>query len=428
MPDNKPLKIAVWHHLSSGGGSRALRQHLKGLAERGHHLEVWTSSLADSDFLDVSDYVKQQHVLPLDMSIRVRRQYLDSLLALGFVPDTPVRRMLAFCAQCAEQINAGGFDVLFANSCVYFMMPYIGRFVRIPKVLYLGEPNRYLFEAYPDVFWEALPPLSENWRDRAYRARFWNDLLEVRKARVRVREELANFRSYDTVLVNSYFSKESVGRAYGGSAEVCYLGIDTDLFPHLNLPREPFVMGLGSFFYQKNIELAIEAIALLPATTRPRLVWVGDTRHPTYFNQLLELSQRLGVVFEPRQRIPQAELVRLLNTARCLLYPSKLEPFGLAPLEANACGLPVVAVREGGVRESIVDGQNGLLVNRDAAEMARALDRVLTDEALFGRLSAGAVETVRQHWTVRKAVDCLERHLLKAAGRPVSESQAVTLR
>lgn len=406
------MRIAIWHNLFSGGGSRALHQHIKGLAERGHHLEVWTSSLADTAFMDIEQYVAKLHVLPLDMNVRIRYQYLDKLPALGFEPDTQVRRMLEFCQKCADEINSGGFDVLFANSCVYFMMPYIGRFVTLPKVLYLGEPNRALFEAQPDLVWEGLPAVSENWRSKQYWAQFWDDLFKVRQARVRVREEIQNFRSYDKVLVNSYFSSESTVRAYGRAGEVCYLGVDHRLFPFLDLPREPFVMGLGAFYPPKKAETAIEALAEIPADRRPPLIWIGNMGNREYVAELRSLSEKLGVRFEPRERIPHDELVHLLNTASCLLYTSSLEPFGLAPLEANSCGLPVVAVAEGGVRETIIDGYNGFLRSRDPKVLALAVEEVMTDEALFNRLSVHARQTVRDHWTFEKAIDRIETALI----------------
>lgn len=411
------MKIAVWHNLLSGGGSRALHQHIKGLAQRGHQLTVWTSSLADSQFLDVAAFAGDPHVLPLDMTIRIRHQHRDKLSALGFEPDEQVRRMLDFCRRCADEINAGGFDVLFANSCVYFMMPYIGRFITIPTVLYLGEPNRALFEAQPDLVWAGLPSASTHWRETSYWSRYWDDLFRIRQARVRVREEIYNAHSYDTLLVNSYFSNESTIRAYGRAGKVCYLGVDTDLFPFLNLPREPFVMGLGAFYPPKKAETAIETLAQIPEERRPPLIWVGNMGDRDYVQQMQALSQRLNVRFEPRERIPQDELVRLLNTASCLLYTSSLEPFGLAPLEANSCGLPVVAVAEGGIRETIIDGYNGLLRPRDPVALARAVEEVMTNSTLFERLSLNARQLVREQWTLGKAIDRIETALIDTANR-----------
>ncbi|WP_460636526.1 glycosyltransferase family 4 protein [Larkinella harenae] len=411
------MKIAVWHNLRSGGGSRALHQHIKGLAQRGHSIEVWTSSIADSTFLDVDKYVTKTHILPLSMDIRIRDEYRDKVWALKFEPETRIRRMLDFCRQCADQINEGGFDVLFANSCIIFSMPYIGRFVNIPKALYLGEPNRTLFESSPDLIWEGLPPANGNWKKADYRSQYWDDIFKIRQARVRVREEIENYRSYDKVLVNSYFSNENLLRAYGGAGEVCYLGIDSALFPFLDLPREPFVMGLGAFFQHKRPDLAIESLALVPETIRPKLVWVGDMGDTAYVDKLKAQSQEAGVQFEPREKIPHNELVRLLNTASCLLYTSTLEPFGLAPLEANACGLPVVAVAEGGVRETIIGNYNGLLVNRKPEEMAHAVERVLTDQALADRLSRNARRAVQEQWTFDKAIERIENALLNTISR-----------
>ncbi|GAB3929471.1 glycosyltransferase family 4 protein [Larkinella terrae] len=411
------MKIAVWHNLRSGGGSRALHQHIKGLAQRGHTIEVWTSSEADSQFLDVDQYVTKTHVLPLSMDIRIRDQYRDKLWAMKFEPETRIRRMLDFCSRCADEINAGGFDVLFANACITFSMPYIGRFINIPKALYLGEPNRFLFESSPSLIWEGLPAANGNWTKSDYREKYWDDIFKIRQARVRVREEIYNYRSYDKVLVNSYFSNENLLRAYGGAGEVCYLGIDSSLFPFQNLPREPFVMGLGAFFQHKRPDLAIESLALIPEKTRPKLVWVGDMGDTVYVNQLRDLSQKRNVQFEPREKIPHEELIQLLNTASCLLYTSTLEPFGLAPLEANACGLPVVAVAEGGVRETIIDNYNGLLVNRKASEMAHAVERVLTDSGEFERLSRNARRLVQEQWTFERAIDRIEDALINTIGK-----------
>lgn len=411
------MKIAVWHNLPSGGGSRALHQHIRGLAERGHEIEVWTTSVADTRFLDVDQYVTRTHQLPLSLSVRIRYEYLDNLRALVFLPDTRIRRMLQFCEETARQIQAGGFDVLFANSDHYFMMPYIGRFLPdMPKVLYLGEPARGLYEASPRLIWEGLEAPTK-WLSRAYWANYWDNQFKTFRARVRIREEIANYHTYDTVLVNSNYSNESLLRAYGGPGQVCYLGIDSELFPWLNLPREPFVMGLGSFYPPKRPHLAIEAIAAMPALIRPRLVWVGNIGSPAYMKQLTEQARQANVVFEPRQYVPHSELIRLLNTASALLYTSALEPFGLAPLEANACGLPVVAVAEGGVRETIINGYNGLTTTQRPADIANALARLLTTPDLFQTLSVNGRQGVRADWTVARAVDRVELALQKTIAR-----------
>ena len=72
----------------------------------------------------------------------------------------------------------------------------------------------------------------------------------------------------------------------------------------------------------------------------------------------------------------QAVKVRLIQYARCLLFPSKMgEPFGLVAAEAMACGTPVIALRDGAIGEVVEDGVTGAVVN-DADGMSEALGRL----------------------------------------------------
>src|SRR5260370_22123697 len=80
--------------------------------------------------------------------------------------------------------------------------------------------------------------------------------------------------------------------------------------------------------------------------------------------------------------VSDSELVTTLNKATLLLCTSRLEPFGFAALEANACGLPVVGVAEGGIRETVKDGVKGFLVEPDAESIARAVGQLLRNPSL----------------------------------------------
>jgi glycosyltransferase involved in cell wall biosynthesis len=103
-----------------------------------------------------------------------------------------------------------------------------------------------------------------------------------------------------------------------------------------------------------------------------------------------------------------------------LAYAPRLEPFGLAPLEAAACGVPAVVLPEGGVRETVVDGVTGLY-GSSVAELAAALDSVVGDTALRARLGTAALAAAVGRWDSAAAGRRLERHLLAAtAGAPAS--------
>jgi glycosyltransferase involved in cell wall biosynthesis len=233
------------------------------------------------------------------------------------------------------------------------------------------------------------------------------DFFRARSYRTQAREEFLNVHAFDAVLVNSLFSRETMLRTYGLDAKVCYLGVDTGLFVDRKKPREDFVVGIGTIYDGKNIRLLLESLAnsRKPA---PRLVWIGNTVDATYLDELRLLAESLGVEFEARVRIKDSELVDLLNRALAMVYAPRLEPFGFAPLEASACGLPVVAVAEGGVRETVVDGVNGILVEHNPTAMAQAIDCLRGNPDYARKLGEGGRRLVTEKWNWDAAIDRLE--------------------
>jgi len=326
-----------------------------------------------------------------------------------------LRAMEEHCRACAQQINDAGFDILFAGSCLFFRVPPIARFVQLPTVLYLQEPFRWLYEALPQLPWLARPAPSRSTPRSVYR--LLKDLIRVQGLRIQAREEVENARAYGRILVNTFFSRESILRAYGLDATVCYLGIDTGTFVYEKRAREPFVVGLGSMTAEKNAGFAIQAISKLDEP-RPRLVWIANAANTAYRKEMEWLAGSLKVPFEIRLQISDAEVVDLLNRAAMMLYAPRLEPFGMAPLEGNACGLPVIAVAEGGVRETIVDGVNGLVVDADPDAMARAIQRLLRDDNQARALGEAGVRLVEERWSLAAAGQRLEECLQTALALP----------
>jgi glycosyltransferase involved in cell wall biosynthesis len=418
------MKIAVWHNLPSGGGKRALYDHVRGLVRRGHTLESWCPPTADQTYLPLGEFINE-HVVPVDWQPRAEKKLAAKLTTLRLDPLTRIEALDRHCRRCAEEINAGGFDLLFANSSFYQAVSSIGRYVRLPKVIYLQEPTREFFEAMPEPLWNALPPPAQSYLSPAYLRDYLKDLIKTQTWRAMLREEVRNAKAFDTVLVNSFYSRESILRAYGLEAKVCYLGVDSEKFVDLNLPRENYVVGLGAFVKLKNVEFALRSLAGIPKPRRPRLVWIGNAAYQPYLEELKRLASELGVDFEPRVKIADEELVEILNRASLMLYTSRLEPFGFAPLEANACGTPVLAVAEGGVRETIVDGVNGLLVDDDPRAMADAVMRLSDDREYARRLGQTGRQQVAERWSIAAAVERLEQRLeaaVEAHGRQSSRA------
>jgi glycosyltransferase involved in cell wall biosynthesis len=131
----------------------------------------------------------------------------------------------------------------------------------------------------------------------------------------------------------------------------------------------------------------------------------------SYADEMQALAKQTGVDFEIKTMVSDAELVALLSNALCMIYTSQLEPFGFAPLEANACGTPVIALQEGGVKETIIPNKNGFLSDRNPKNLAKYLDKLSENTDLRKEMGIFAAQYVRTEWTLKKCTDNIENAL-----------------
>ena len=408
------MRVAIWHNLSSGGAKRVLHDQVRSLAARGHHIKAWCPPTADQTFLPLSSLIEEQ-IVPLRQSGR----HSDRLTLRELARDErdDIAAMDEHCRDCTAQIEEQGFDVLLVHSCRYFRTTAIGRMARLPSIL-VAEPYRPLYEAGTANLWAA-PRRVRNWwvPGRGLRAAA-SDALHTQAQRIQVREEIANAHGFDRLLAYSFFTRESIRRSYGLDATVCYPGIDTDAFRVLGYEREPFVISVGAVCPDKNLEFIVAALARLPKP-RPRLVWVGDQVEEDYLDGVLDLARTQGVALQVCRMVDHDMLVDLLNKATLMVYAPRLEPLGLAALEAASCGLPVVAVAEAGVRETVVHGRTGLLVPATVDNFAQAVSDLLAKPEVAEAMGLAARKHVVRNWSPSSAADQLEAEL---AGVAVSTS------
>jgi len=162
-----------------------------------------------------------------------------------------------------------------------------------------------------------------------------------------------------------------------------------------NLPDQ-FILFVGTLEPGKNIFRLIQAFRRLKSRDciPHRLVIVGP--YGWEINRLLEAinDPELGGEIQIAGFIPEEDLPLVYNAADLFVFPSLYEGFGLPPLEAMACGTPVIASNVSALSEVV--GEAGLLVDPyDVEDLASAMERVLTDQGLRAKMVQKGLERAK---------------------------------
>ncbi|TFC19144.1 glycosyltransferase [Cryobacterium glucosi] len=219
----------------------------------------------------------------------------------------------------------------------------------------------------------------------------------------RMRGEAWLARESDALVAISNAEADTIVTRLGGSPERIFVvspGVDAELFhpaPGIRAAEQDPGYAIVAARLQplKGLDLAVEAIAAVPAALRPELIIAGDASgdFDGYIDGLRDLAERNGIADTVRFLGPQtrADLAALFRDARVVLIPSHSETFGLVALEAAASGVPVVASASGGLREAVLDGDTGIVLgSRDPQAWGAAITTLLGDPDLARRLSVDA--------------------------------------
>jgi len=204
----------------------------------------------------------------------------------------------------------------------------------------------------------------------------------------------------DAVTAVSAFLRQETERAFGldgDRIDVVPNFVDTTRFDRRRWPcrrdafvgpEEKLVLHVSNFRPVKRVVDVVRVFARVARDVPSRLVLVGDgPDRPAAEAEADALDVADRVVFLGKQDTVE----ELLACADVFLLPSESESFGLGALEAMASGTPVVATRVGGLPEVVVDGETGFLRPvGDLEGLAQAVRRLLTDGALWARMSAAA--------------------------------------
>jgi glycosyltransferase involved in cell wall biosynthesis len=270
-------------------------------------------------------------------------------------------------------------DVIWLNACRYLQAPWLSDDLAQRAVYHCDEPRR--------ADYELAVRQTTRWRTRLP---YWP---MRRLTRSLDRRTVAKV---DCLFTNSEYSVGEIRRAYGRVAAVLRCGVSTSFRPSEYPVDRAHLLSVGSLIPSKGHDLAIEGAALcglgLP------IVIVAPRAENEEAARLESLARDSGVRLVIRIGVAEEDLISLYQSAMATLYMAQAEPFGLASLEAQACGSPVIVSREGGLPETLVQGVTGWAVPRTGYDVATQL-ATLVDEHLSEEMgAAGATQAAKWSW------------------------------
>lgn len=236
----------------------------------------------------------------------------------------------------------------------------------VPSICYLHSPTRFL--------WQAESYLSEEIKSSAGRRAMEPFLRLLRDA------DIEATARHTLLIANSRNVQQRIANNYKLKSEVIHPPVQIAKFP-LSEVEDGFYLILSRLLGYKRVDLAVEAFSR--AGSKKRLVIVGDGP------DLPRLRAIAGGNIEFKGRLSDAEIADHYARCRAFILPGE-EDFGITPLEAMACGKPVVAFGRGGACETILDGKTGVFFHEPSPDSL--FDAVNRLESLNWN-----PESIRQH-------------------------------
>ena len=261
------------------------------------------------------------------------------------------RPLLPLFPAAVEQFDLDEFDLVISTShCVAKSVVTPGR---ARHLCYCFTPMRYVWDQFPAYFGpERVGAGASRWLRRGLAAI--------------ARWDASTAHRVDRYVAISQYVAGRIGRYYNRQASIVYPPVDTSFFQPGPAPPRHGCLIVSALVPYKRVDLAIRACA--GAGVPLRIVGDGP--------DLGRLRKIAGPETEFLGAVSDEEVRQAYRGAAAMLLPGP-EDFGIAPVEAQACGCPVVALAEGGASETVVDGETGLLVRESTPDaFAEAIDSI----------------------------------------------------
>lgn len=377
------MRIAFFHNLPPGGGKRSAYEWVKYMSER-HEVDLYIYDSSAENFLDIRPLVNK--TVLIGGARASSHGYFGRLFALN--------RVHRLSRQLAKEIDSAGYDLAFVMQCQVSNSPFVLRHLKTPSLYFCHEPLARMLE----------PHYPARWKEGYF------SMVKRQVVNAYISLDRKNAIKALLICTSSLYSRESLYKAYGVYPRLNYPGVDTERFHPLGDERKAIVLSVGSLNPSKGHDFVIRSVGMIRHEDRPivRIVYKSEHYRVNYKQQLECLGLQLGVTVTFDSLITDDDLVGAYNSAMITVCPNLLEPLGLVALESMACGTPVVGVAEAGIRETVQHNENGLLTERDPHEFACAIHNLMSDKAMWARMSKLGRQRVLDQWTWAQSFEKLD--------------------
>lgn len=239
------------------------------------------------------------------------------------------RKMLPLFPLAIEQLDLSSYDLVISSS--YCVAKGVLTGPNQVHVCYCHSPMRYAWDHYHEYLREMhLLTGPKSWfaRWQLHKIRTW---------------DVRSNNSVDHFVANSKFVAKRISKFYGRSSAIVNPPVDTTLFD-LEANKDDYYVAAGRFVPFKRIDLVAEAFAAMPDK---KLILLGDGP------EMEKIKSKAGSNVQFLGFQPPAVVRQYLAKAKAFIFPSE-EDFGIVPVEALACGTPVIAYGKGGALETVI--------------------------------------------------------------------------
>jgi glycosyltransferase involved in cell wall biosynthesis len=376
--------------LPTGGAKRSLFEWTKRLSEK-HILDLYGYTQRREEYLDIRPFMNEcyfyDETLPLSTNYNIYKK-----LRLFIIISSLAKKI-------AKDIDYRKYDLVFVNHCTYIQSPLLLQYIKTPSLYFCQEPFRRVYEKRP----LNIKPIGKLIKEIILRITdIWLKIIDRKSA-----------LSANIVLANSDFSGTMINNAYEIKAKTNYLGVDTKTFtPLLGVKKKYEIISVGRLDPIKGHDFIIKSLGMVEEDIRPNLRIICDSQDSSYRDELIKLSKAHRVICSFQQATGDL-MPKIYNSALLTVYAPIREPLGLVPLESMACGVPTVAVGEGGINETVKHGETGVLVERKTDQLADAITVLVKDSKKRSLIVKNGIENVNNKWTWEKSTQMLEQHMLE---------------